>query len=223
MTKIKTLTVRFSNLLGRHEISLFRGAVISAVDKDDDVLFHNHKGDGFRYAYPEIQYKSINHRAVIIGIGDGADSLMKIVNAGDICVKIGERDAVLQIESTEIQRTDIDFVEQAKTYSISQWLPLNQENYAVYTNCDNVIDRIEKLQHVLVGNIISMAKGLGIHLDEKIELKMRDIKECKYTFFKRQKMMAFDAVFMVNVSLPEGIGLGKGASLGFGTITEKIK
>ena len=34
-------------------------------------------------------------------------------------------------------------------------------------------------------------------------------------------MMAFDIEFMSNVTVPDFIGLGKGVSLGFGTICRK--
>jgi hypothetical protein len=36
--------------------------------------------------------------------------------------------------------------------------------------------------------------------------------------FKGMKMECFDAVFKTNITLPDFIGLGKGASLGFGTL-----
>ena len=60
MTNIKTLTIRFANQLERHEIPLFRGAIIATIGRGNDVLLHNHVGVGFRYAYPEIQYKTLD-------------------------------------------------------------------------------------------------------------------------------------------------------------------
>lgn len=47
-------TINFLNAIGVHEIPQFRGAVISTVGRDNNLLFHNHKGDGFRYSYPNI-------------------------------------------------------------------------------------------------------------------------------------------------------------------------
>ena len=37
-------TINFLNAIGVHEIPQFRGAVISTVGRDNNLLFHNHKG-----------------------------------------------------------------------------------------------------------------------------------------------------------------------------------
>ncbi|MDR1783619.1 MAG: hypothetical protein LBR13_05100, partial [Dysgonamonadaceae bacterium] len=58
MNKISILTVRFNNEITQHEIQKFRGAVVAML-QNNNVLFHNHTDDGFRYAYPLIQYKRI--------------------------------------------------------------------------------------------------------------------------------------------------------------------
>ena len=55
MNNIQTLIVYFSNEISQWEISLFRGAVIHAME-NANVLFHNHLDeDSFRYRYPLIQ------------------------------------------------------------------------------------------------------------------------------------------------------------------------
>lgn len=220
MTKIKTLTVHFANELERHEIPLFRGAVIATVGRDKDVLFHNHIGDGFRYAYPFIQYKRLKKKATIVAIDNGVDSMSRLLSVDALNVQIGENEIKLEIDSTDIQRTEFEITSEPKKYSIFEWLPLNQNNYRTYIESRNIIERIEMLQRMMTGNIISMAKGLDIHIDKKIELNITEIKELKPIYFKRQKMFVFNATFTANVNLPNNIGLGKGASLGFGTITE---
>ena len=58
MGNIRILTLKFRNQLRPDEIKWFRGAVIHASDKDN-VLFHNHTEENYRYAYPLIQYKLI--------------------------------------------------------------------------------------------------------------------------------------------------------------------
>jgi hypothetical protein len=221
MTNIKTLTIRFANQLERHEIPLFRGAIIATIGRENDVLLHNHVGVGFRYAYPEIQYKIIDGKAAIVAINNGIKSIAELLSVDEMDIRIGDKNVVLEIESTDIKRIEMDFIPELKRYTLNLWLPLNQENYKAYTECNDMIERIEMLQRTLTGNIISMAKGLDIHLDERIELKIIDIKEQKPVIFKRQKMMTFNAVFAVNMNLPIYIGLGKGTSLGFGTINEQ--
>ncbi len=220
MTKIKTLIVRFSNTLDRQEIPLFRGAVIAEIGKDKDVLLHNHTEDGFRYAYPEIQYKLIDGKAAVVAMNQGVNAVEGLTCKDEIPVALGTRLLTLTVVSSNMEKIELNFIPEMKKYAIQSWLPLNQNNYKVYTECNNMIERIEMLQRTLTGNIISMAKGVDIHLDERIKLSMTDISEQRPVMFKRQRMMSFNAVFDVNMNLPSYIGLGKGVSLGFGTIKE---
>ena len=55
---INILTIQFANEISQHEVPLFRGAINYSLD-NHSILFHNHDGDGLRYAYPLIQYKQI--------------------------------------------------------------------------------------------------------------------------------------------------------------------
>ena len=75
MTKVKTLILKFENEIERYEISFFRGAVIAAVGKEEDVLFHNHEGDNYRYSYPLIQYKRIHGCAAIVCVNEGTETI----------------------------------------------------------------------------------------------------------------------------------------------------
>ena len=75
MSIVKLLIIQFNNTIERKEIPLFRGAVIEAVKDSDNILFHNHLGDGFRYAYPLIQYKRLQKRATIVCINEGTNSI----------------------------------------------------------------------------------------------------------------------------------------------------
>ena len=69
--------------------------------------------------------------------------------------------------------------------------------------------------------MLSMGKGLGIHFDSEISCKITDIENTTLLRYKNVKMMAFDVEFKTNVSLPDYIGLGKGASTGFGMVARK--
>ncbi len=63
-----------------------------------------------------------------------------------------------------------------------------------------------------------MAKGIDIHFNEPVTVKVVDILQTRVIPFKGIKMLAFDITFKCNVSLPNYIGLGKGVSLGFGML-----
>jgi hypothetical protein len=191
------------------------------VGRDDDVLFHNHVGEGFRYGYPEIQYKLIGGKAAIVAVGDGVVAAFNEKLTRDLDVKIGTKAVTLELESAEMQTCDFVSTSDSKTFDIHHWLPLNQDNLDTFVSCDSMIGRVEMLQKILVGNILSMAKGLDIHLFDRVELVMNEVKETGYEVFKNQRMRTFDATFHVNMELPNYVGLGKGASLGYGTIIMK--
>jgi len=49
--------------------------------------------------------------------------------------------------------------------------------------------------------------------------KITQLDEPRTQYYKGVRLLSFDAEFKTNVSLPDYIGLGKGVSLGMGTIT----
>lgn len=65
--------------LKQEEVPLFRGAMIR-VAGSDNVDFHDHESEGFRYLYPRVQYKIIDHKASIVFVGEGAESIGKILS-----------------------------------------------------------------------------------------------------------------------------------------------
>ena len=109
------------------------------------------------------------------------------------------------------------------TYHLRKWLPLNQENYAKYMAMESLADKYAMLEKLLTGNILSMAKGLGVHFERQVECKITAMEEPRLIVYKGVKMMAFDAEFKSNVSLPDYVGLGKGVSLGFGMVVRRYE
>jgi hypothetical protein len=74
------------------------------------------------------------------------------------------------------------------------------------------------LSTILRGNLLAMAKGLGWFVREQIEVRLHDVSPPKPVQYKSTRLMAFDAAFSCNISLPASIGLGKGAAQGFGVV-----
>ena len=221
--KIKILVVRFNNELAHWKIPLFRGAVVDAVGAENSVLFHNHTDEGMRYAYPLIQYKRIAGKAAIVCVGEGTEEIGKLFASCNFNVKIGEEDTVLEVENMHAHQVLVQVWDTMFAYRIRKWLPLNQENYAKFMQMDSLADKYAMLENLLTGNILSMAKGLGIHFEKQVECKIVAMEEPRLITYKGVKMMAFDAEFKSNVSLPDYIGLGKGVSLGMGTVVRKYE
>lgn len=217
--EVKQVVVVFSCTLSDKEVPLFRGAMLHAV-QGESTLFHDHIGEGFRYRYPLIQYRSMDGYASAIGLEEGVEAIDRFLADGDVCkVRIGRRTEPLLV--TRIKRLQTTFAltaETEQTYVIRHYLPFNQENYKAYQEMDSLIERYALIEKCLVGNILSLAKSLGVFFDQKVVAKLVAVdNEASYKY-KNIKMVGFDLKFKTNVQLPQYIGLGKGVSLGFGEI-----
>lgn len=225
MPNLNIFLIRYANVLTQHETSCLRGAVIKAVDKAD-ILFHNHVGDKFRYSYPLVQYKRIQGKAAIVCLGDGCVAVGHLLTQSNVPLEINGRQESLEIESTNAETILVQEWNCMFNYSIRKYLPLNKENYQLYTNADGLVEKYSILEKCLVGNILSFGKGLGIHFEKGINLKITDLMDTRLYRYKNVELMGFDLSFKCNVSLPSYIGLGKNVSIGYGTvvkINKKIK
>lgn len=222
MSKQKIVSIRFKNTLSQEEIPFFRGAIISTMS-DANVLFHNHKENTLRYAYPLIQYKRINQCASIVCIGEGTEAIGAFFSTCNFDIQIGNRQTKLEIDSIKAYQATVQVWNDQFTYNISKWLPLNQENHLLYSKMESLVDKYAMLEKILVGNILSFAKGIGLHIDQQIVCKITDITDSYPIPYKNVNMTAFNARFKTNISLPNYIGLGKGVSLGFGMVVKQDK
>ncbi len=221
MPTVQTLILQFANEMSSHDIPKFRGAVIASLEQKN-ILYHNHLEDKFRYAYPLIQYKRIHKRAAIVCVGEGIRAIGELFYAGSYLYKIGDRDIEMCIESVNTYNTDIDFCEEPRRYRLLNWLPLNSENYKEYQSIDGMAQRITFLEEKLIGNLLSFFTEMGFRAEQQIDLHITDITAQRLAHYKGIKLMAFDIEFKTNLVLPQYIGIGKNASVGFGTLT-KIK
>lgn len=221
-TNIRTLTIFYDTEISDKEIPLFRGAVIKSMGDDVNVLFHNHtEGDTHRYSYPLIQYKSINGKAAITCVEEGADIIGQFLSRASEPLFIGHREVSLDVEQIVPEKIDIHVSNRYTQYRLQHWLPLNSHNYEQYKNTDSLIERIQILENVLAGNILSFLTGVGIHLEERFDLKITDINHQGLFTYKGVELMAFDIAFKANITLPSYIGIGKSASIGCGVLIKR--
>jgi len=220
MKTIKTLILRFDNILEKYEISLFRGAVIASLE-NKNIFFHNHDGNQFRYSYPLIQYKRLHKKATIVCIGEGTEAIGEFFLSGNFSFRIGDREVEMIISDVQAERTIVQCCDDSFEYRIRDWLPLNSQNYEAYYVADGIISKIRILEKVLNGNILSILKGLDIHIDTQMDTKIIKLSEPRIVSHKGVKLMCFDIEFKSNISLPDYIGVGKNASVGYGMLTRK--
>lgn len=221
MPQVRVVKIIFDTELKNFEVPAFRGAIINVVGKDH-VAFHNHVGhDRYVYSYPVIQYKTNGKKAGIICIQSGVDEIHELFSRNRGLIKIGNSERSLMVENISINQFQVDIRDSYFTYSLKDWLPLNEENFQKYLKLDSLIEKLQFLEKILIGNILSFAKGISWTVDKPIEVKLLDIPKTKPVRRKGQIFLSFDINFKTNVFLPFDIGLGKGASVGFGTLTKK--
>lgn len=188
--------------------------------KEHSSLLHNHMETGeFRYAYPLVQYKVIDHIPHLVGINEGGELLVSLFTNID---HININNQQIDINNKRIQNLHVDIGVDDNLYQYefsTLWMALNQQNYREYSDMDP--ERQKKmLEQILKGNMLSFFKGIGYHEERQI-LATLSLKP-KSTQFKNRKMTAFTGEFTTNVALPEYIGLGKAVSRGFGSIKRKL-
>jgi len=196
--------------------STLRGFIASRFP--DNPLLHHHLNNpnkkGLVYTYPKVQYKIIDGTPMILGIGEAKEIVKTISNID-----------YLNLKGEKYLLTDKKLIEQDVTFGVSKdmrfyrlftpWLALDEESYKRYRG-KNVGEKKKQLESILVGNIISMAKGLGYVIMDNLTVTI-DVQEVK-TSLKGTPMLGFLGTFSVNFEIPDYWGIGKSVSRGFGTV-----
>lgn len=220
MKKLRALTVVFDNELQPWEVPAFRGAVIAKVGLEN-LLFHQHLPDGgFINKYPLIQYKNIRHSPAIFCVEAGVDEIHKLFGQKNWEIRVGENNIVLKVDQLDLKTLTLNVWDKRFSYTISKWQALNSDNYKRYKELEGLADRLNFLEGILKANILSFAKAIEWNIEKPIDLKIKNITSEKIAKHKDIKVQVFDIEFGCNVFLPNYIGLGKGAALGFGVVRE---
>ena len=202
------------------EIPFFRGAILNVLHGEANVLFHNHVSESsFRYSYPLIQYKRIQGKAAIVCLKEGTEAIGQFFSEGTFTLNIGNRLVKMELESVLPRKCLIQTWNSMFKYRIRRWLPLNSENYQKYKVMESISEKISFLEGILVANLLSFSKGMGIYMEKEIQCKLTSLHDPFLIKNKGVKLMAFDIEFITNMSLPDYIGIGKNASIGYGIIT----
>lgn len=218
--KIRVLRVVFDTEIKSYEIPAIRGAIIDKVGREN-VLFHNHlSGSEFAYRYPLIQYKMINSNPSMICVDFGVDEIYKFFQKENWDLKIRDRWIEMKIKSLNLETHELQLNSFSHYFKIYNWIGLSQKNFEAFRNAEHLTDKLTMLENVLVGNILSFAKGINWTITDKIRLEITDMVKEKWVPVKGVKVKAFDLNFKTNINLPEFIGMGKSISLGYGTIVK---
>lgn len=220
MITVKVIYLKF-NLIKKNKNAHispddFRKALINHT-KNTYPLLHNHDNDNFNYKYPLVQFKEINESFYIIGLNEGSDILLDIVE-NDSLIFSNKDFEIEEKPKIKLMTKKINTINTPIMYRISKWFALNEENYEKFTKEQSLINKITFLQSILNANILSFAKGINYTIKQPLNTIIHDIHKLSYLKFKNIDVLTFDLSFYSNIILPDLIGLGKASSKGFGTI-----
>ncbi len=224
--KIELLRISFNLDLAPFELSAFRGAIGNIVG-ENHVLFHHHKGEkSYRYAYPLIQYRFIGKYPSIICIDQGIWETQSFFEKLGKEIHIYKSLRPISVAKTQYKIFPLQVWKNASfSYIIRKWIPFNNKNYRQYFSYpEDSPEREDLLRRILIGNILSFAKGVGWHIRFPIEISELKVLKQQQIVFKvnpRVRKTAFLIRVKTNVYIPHFIGLGKGVSRGFGGIIPK--
>lgn len=223
MKDISIVSVIFNIPIRYEELPLLRGAVVKTTNFSND-LFHNHGDDGVIYRYPLIQYKKIRGKAALVCLEHGTEAVYDFFSQTDWSLNLGERRELLRVERIKSFRFTTGVWDQQYNYRLTNWLPLNQENYQKYHQSLRLAEKTAILEKVLTGNILTFLEGVGLKQDKAVVAAIRHINREKVLRYRGHLMQSYDIQFSANVTLPSYISLGKGSSVGYGVIlSERLR
>lgn len=188
-------------------------------------IMHQHVGKQYLYQHPLVQYKVICGIPMVTGIGIGAELLAAL-----------EPPAELTLGHSQVRFEDVriisgvyepDFGEFRQFHFITPWLALNEDNYQLYCafeEDDQVIAIGQLLQRILIGNVLSFAKGLGLSILARLQVNI-DHWRAEPVRAKQHRsglMLGFNARGQINFSAPPLWGFGKQSSRGNGVMVTEL-
>ncbi len=240
-TLVPITTITFPEIaLRTRDAHKLRG-YFGALFKEHSPLLHNHLeseagADGavdvkFRYAYPLVQYKVLDHIPTLVGLGEGATLLTQLfLQIRELTIDRSDKDGLFPLGETfpvlskhiRHEQTPIGIADDLIEYRFETlWMALNQINYRDYRNYSEA-EQQAQLKRVLTSQLLALFREFGLWLQPHERIMVRLSVEERTTQFKNQTMVAFAGGFLSNVILPDGIGLGKAVSRGFGSL-QRVK
>jgi len=217
---MKKAILYFNNIkLNPSQIHKLRG-YIGNVFADHD-LIHNHDQQTGKsiYRYPLIQFKIIDNIPCVVALTDKAVQVFTEIFMGLDEIIIDGRNIPVNEKDLKIETVEFGFSKETFMYDfITPWIGLNQRNFLVYINLKTRQGQKDLLKRILIGNILSMSKYLGLQLDQSQQIHVDlQFQQTKATLKGRQ-MIGFKGKFKTNFMIPDFMGLGKSVSRGFGSV-----
>lgn len=181
--------IQFDTEIKSYEIPAFRSAIIEKAGREH-LSFHNHINDEeVMYGYPVIQYKVIHRQPSMICLDHGVDEIHHFFQNKKWDISISGRTIQLNVSQLKMHQFNLQVWEHSFDYSIINWLALNQDNHKIYAKIVEEEEKKEFLSRILIGNIISFAKGVKWDIDKNISLKIQSIEKESLLKFKNNHLL----------------------------------
>lgn len=221
--RVRYLSAQFQGRIAPFEVLALRKA-IAASGGDMTSLFHNHlPDDQYDYDYPLVQYKRIGGHAAMVCIGAGVEAAQKLLDSQLLEVTLRKRSVDLRIKNLRLKAYPMRIWNKGFLYQISAWLPFAEKGYPEWQQAPDLRTRLEILEGKLCSHIVLLTKGLDWEPNEMVQVEITRIDATWHAYYKGLPFKAFDLRFMSNVFLPDFLGLGKAAAMGFGVLKQIYK
>ncbi len=226
MKKLRILQVSFDSNLQPYQLPAFRGAVARKVGIEHE-WFHNHDNEngGTHNRYPLIQYKLDTYkgqmRPMLLCLEQGIEEAHHLFSQPDWSLNLNGEEHNLKIADLYVNQYTLNTWERPFRYRIHKWQAMNTENYQKYQLLRGLVERTRFLEQLLNNQIQSFAKGVDWDITNDFAVKVLTEPREEWLQYKhRQKTLVFTVDFECPLSLPDYVGLGKGASRGLGVVRQ---
>ena len=217
---MKKSTLFFNSIrLKPSQIHKLRGYVGNAFKNHDMIHNHDLTTGKVIYRYPLIQFKLIDNIPTVIAITERAVEAFREIFMKLDSIHIDGCGIPVHEKNLKVEDVDFGFYVDTFMYKfVSPWIGLNQRNYKNFSMLETETERCGLLKRILIGNMLSMSKYLGVQLEDDQQIKVDIRLKSQNVILKGKKMMGYRGIFKTNFMIPDYLGLGKSVSRGFGAV-----
>jgi hypothetical protein len=219
-------TLQFSFQLHPSLIPNFRAAIVEQIGLGHH-LFHGHDNSEqgvtkYSNEYPLIRFAVRNGRAQIIGMGQGADAIIRhLLPVLPETLLIADQPYETVSYSLKTARWEPEILPEYRSFGLYQWIALNKENYEAWKAHEHSEGaRRLILDRCLTGHLRASAQAAGIGKQDRSRIVARVLRQDKVKRIQWHgtKLVGFNVVAEANFVPPFGLGLGRCHSFGFGEV-----
>lgn len=221
---MRLLTISFDTPIRPWEVPAFRGAVAKKVGFQHD-LYHNHDNSGgmdageYHHRYPLIQYKQHRGHPMLLCLDDGVEALHHFFEQPSFSLDMGPMSRPLRVARLDMHHHDFESRDnEPRRYHLRDWLALNEDNYAAFQQATGLVAQVALLEKILQNQLVALCYAFNHTPPAALDTRIQDLRDRRWVDYKAVKIMCFSLEFTARLHLPNYLGIGKGASTGWGVV-----